>query len=93
MFQNLQKMQCDSDNTCNMDALSAKLEKIASDKGFMISDNEGLGNCMFYALSEQLYLVKGTTISHEELRQYIVQYLRKNRKLVRLVFCFVVVVQ
>ena len=72
--------------------LSAELEKIALHKGFVISDNEGLGNCMFYALSEQLNLVKGIKISHEELRQSVVQYLRKNPKLVSLVFHFVVLV-
>lgn len=85
LFQNLQQMQCDADNTCDKDALSAELERIASDKGFRISDNEGSGNCMFHALSEQLHLVKGTTISDKELRRNIVQFLRKNPKLVRLV--------
>ena len=69
--------------------LSAELEKIASDKGFVISDNEGSGNCMFHALSEQLNLVKGIKISHGELRQSIVQYLRNNPKLVSSVFYFV----
>jgi len=68
--------------------LSTELKKIASDKGFVISDNEGSGNCMFYALSEQLNLVKGIKISHAELRQSIVQYLRKNPKLVSLVFFY-----
>jgi len=76
------------------DALSARLERIASDKGFVISDNEGSGNCMFHALSEQLNLVKGITISHEKLRHSIVQYLRNNPKLVGEVhvFCSDVVV-
>ena len=69
----------------NTDLLE-ELEKIALDKGFVISDNEGSGNCMFYALSEQLNVVKGIKISHGELRQSIVQYLRKNPKLVSLVF-------
>jgi len=62
--------------------LLVELERIASDKGFAISDNEGSGNCMFYALSEQLKLVKGIKISQGELRQSIVEYLRKNPKLV-----------
>ena len=93
LLRNLQQMQCDADNTCDKDALSENLKRIASDKGFVISDNEGSGNCMFHALSEQLHFVKGATISHEELRRYIVQYLRKNPKLVSLVICFVVVVQ
>jgi len=79
-------------NVFGKDALS-RLERIASDKGFVISDNEGSGNCMFHALSEQLHLVKGITISHEELRHSIVQYLRKNPKLVGEVFCFGVVIE
>ena len=86
-------MQClHVDNVFSKDALSARLERIASDKGFVISDNEGSGNCMFHALSEQLNLVKGITISHEKLRHSTVQYLRKNPKLVGEVFCSGVVV-
>ena len=86
MFVNLQQMQRSvSQISSNTDRL-AELEKIASDKGFVISDNEGSGNCMFRAVSEQLNLVKGIKISHKELRQSIVQYLRKNPKLVSCVF-------
>ena len=90
LFQNLQQMQCDADNTCDKDALSAELVRIASDKGFLISDNEGSGNCMFHALSEQLNLVKGIKISHGQLRQAIVHYLRNNPKLVSSALHFVV---
>jgi len=54
----------------------------------VISDNEGSGNCMFYALSEQLKLVKGIKISHGELRQSIVQYLLNNPRLVSISSCF-----
>ena len=61
------------------------LKKIASDKGFQISGNKGSGNCMFYALSEQLDLVKGIQISYEALRQHIVQYLKENPTLVSMV--------
>ena len=86
LFVNLQQMQRDVSKVSSSSYLLAELEKIASDKGFVISDNEGSGNCMFYALSEQLNLVKGIKISHGELRQSIVQYLRKNPKLVSLVF-------
>jgi len=86
---NLQQMQCNVSKVNSNNDLSAELEKIASDKGFVISDNEGSGNCMFHALSEQLNLVKGIKISHGELRQSIVQYLRKNPKLVSLVLYFV----
>ena len=85
-FMNLQQMQCDVNKVSSNTDLLAELGKIASDKGFVISDNEGSGNCMFYALSEQLNSVKGIKISHGELRQSIVQYLRKNPKLVSLVF-------
>ena len=92
MFMNIQQMQCDVSKVCSNTDLLAELEKIASEKGFVISDNEGSGNCMFYALSEQLNLVKGIKIPHGELRQFIVQHLRKNPKLVSLVFYFIVLV-
>ena len=79
---NLQQMQCDGSKiSSNTDPL-VELEKIASSKGFVISDNEGSGNCMFYALSEQLNLVKGIKISPGKLRQTIVKYLLKNPSLV-----------
>ena len=90
MFMNLQKMQHDVSKVSSSTDLLAEFERIVSDKGFVISDNEGSGNCMFHALSEQLNLVKGIKISHGELRRSIVQYLRKNPKLVSLVFYFVV---
>ena len=48
-------------------------------KGFLISDNEGEGNCMFLALSEQLHLKKGIKMSQAELRKTVVLYLKKNR--------------
>ena len=37
---------------------------------------------MFFALSEQLDLIKGIQISHDELRRTIVQHLRENPRLV-----------
>ena len=86
MFVNLRQMQCGVSKVSSNTDLLAKLEKIALDKGFVISDNEGSGNCMFHALSDQLNLVKGIKISHGQLRQSIVQYLRKKPKLVSLVF-------
>ena len=82
----LQQMQHDAGIVASKTSLSVELEKIASDKGFIISDNEGSGNCMFYALSEQLNLVKGIQISHAELRQRLVQYLKHNPTLVS--WCF-----
>ena len=63
----------------NTDRLS-DLKEIASGKGYRISDNVGSGNCMFYALSEQLETVKGVKINHFELRQFLVQYLREHPK-------------
>lgn len=56
----------------------SNLKKKAFDKGFRISDNPGQGNCMFYALSEQLKLVKRSQSSAAELRQELVQYLQQN---------------
>ena len=75
-------MQLDASKVESRADLSLGLRNIASDRGFRISDNEGLGNCMFYALSEQLEIVKGVKILHGELRQTLVQYLRNNPKLV-----------
>ena len=37
---------------------------------------------MFFALSEQLGLIKGTEISHGQLRKTVVQYLKENPALV-----------
>ena len=37
---------------------------------------------MFFVLSEQLDLVKGIQMSHDELRRTIVQHLRENPRLV-----------
>jgi len=78
VLRELQQLQHDAGIVASKTNLSVELEKIASDKGFIISDNEGSGNCMFYALSEQLNLVKGIQISHAELRQRLVQYLKDN---------------
>ena len=44
-----------------------------------MSVNEGEGNCLFLALSEQLHLKKGITMSQAELRKTVVLYLKKNR--------------
>ena len=82
IIQNLQQMQLYASKANSKTDLTEELKKIASDKGFRISDNQGSGNCMFYALSEQLQIVKGIKIQHGELRQTLVQYLRENPKLV-----------
>ena len=68
--------------------LSQALKRTALEKGFAISDNQGEGNCMFFALSEQLDLIKGIKISHDELRRTIVKHLRENPKLVSTFFSF-----
>ena len=56
--------------------------KNTADKGFVVSNNRGEGNCMFFALSEQLDLIKGIEISHGQLRKTVVQYLKENPALV-----------
>ena len=75
-------MQLDASKVESRADLSLGLRNIASDRGFRISDNEGLGNCIFFALSEQLEIVRGIKIPHGELRQILVQYLRGDPKLV-----------
>ena len=82
IFQDLQQMQCDADKVKHKTSLSDDLQLIASDKGLIISDNQASGNCMFYALSEQLQSVKGIQISQQELRKTLVQFLKDNSKLV-----------
>ena len=82
IFRGLEKMRYDTGKIISETQLLEGLKKIASDKGFQILGNKGAGNCMFYALSEQLDLVKGIQISHEALRQHIVQYLKENPTLV-----------
>ena len=58
------------------------LKKIASERGFVISDNQGEGNCMFFAFSEQLELMQGVKLSHKKLRRKVVRYLKENPTLV-----------
>ena len=82
IIQELQQMQLNTSKVKRRTDLSLGLRNIVSDRGFRISDNKGSGNCMFYALSEQLEIVKGIKIPHGELRQTLVQYLRSNPKLV-----------
>ena len=83
IFRGLEQMRYDAGKIIGQtQLLEAGLKKFASDRGFQISGNKGSGNCMFYALSEQLDLVKGIQISHEALRQHIVQYLKENPTLV-----------
>ena len=81
-FLGLQKMLDDTIKIISKASLSEELKKITLNKGFVISDNHGEGNCMFYALSEQLDLVKRIHVPHGELRQRLVQYLEQNPTLV-----------
>ena len=78
-------MQKDADKKNNQTTdFLYDLEKNARDRGFMVLDNPGRGDCMFYALSEQLGLVKGITLSAQELRKNMVQYLKEHPKLVNI---------
>lgn len=61
--------------------LEDELRKAASDKGLKISDNDGEGNCLFHALSEQLKIVGDKDISYDKLREALVQYLTDNSEL------------
>ena len=61
---------------------SLNLKEIAYEKGFEISDNRGEGNCMFFAISEQLELIQGVKLSHRKLRKKVVRYLKENPTLV-----------
>ncbi|XP_066023407.1 uncharacterized protein [Pocillopora verrucosa] len=81
-LQNLQRMQlCVSTANNNNTTLTAELTMILSDKGYRISDNQGSGNCMFHALSEQLETIKRIKIQHGKIRKSLVQYLTENPKL------------
>ena len=61
---------------------SLNLKKVASERGFEISDNQGEGNCMFFAISEQLDLIQGVKLSHKKLRKKVVRYLKENPTMV-----------
>ena len=76
------EQQAKEDTNNQKTGISENFKRNTNKKGFLISDNRGEGNCMFLALSEQLHLKKGIKISQAELRQTVVQYLRKNPTLV-----------
>ena len=82
IIDSLQRMHCDPSKFQKKTGLPKDLQTIASDKGFSICDNPGSGNCMFYALSEQLQSVKGIQISDTELRKELVEHLGNFPKLV-----------
>ena len=80
----VQNLPYDVDHVYNKTILpSNNLRTVAAKKGFLVSDNQASGNCLFYALSEQLKSVKGIQISHKELRNTLVQFLRENAYQVR----------
>ena len=78
----LQNLQCDAEQVGKKNNLPSDLRAIAANKGFLVSENQASGNCLFHALSEQLQSVKGIQISHEELRKTLVQFLDENPNLV-----------
>ena len=84
MFSDLRKRQREVWEETGKTELSENLKRKALENGLVVSDNQGKGNCMFFALSEQLYHVKGIKLSHSQLRGTIVQYLRDNPTLVSL---------
>ena len=76
------EQQAKEDTNNHETGLSENFKRNIKEKGFSISDNQREGNSMFLALSEQLHLKKGIKISQAELRQTVVQYLKKNPTLV-----------
>ena len=80
----LQQIYQDADQrSVNMFNFDSNLKQNAWAKGFIVSDNPGEGDYMFYALSEQLKKrKKEIQLSAAEVRQEIVQYLQQNPKLV-----------
>ena len=86
VFLALQNINPEACREASKTQLSLNLRRIALEKGFVISDNQGDGNCMFFALSEQLDHIKGIKISHEELRRTVVKYLKDNPRLVSVFF-------
>ena len=81
-FHTLRQIQLGARIETSQTDLSLNLKRTAQEKGFVISDNQGEGNCMFFALSEQLDVVKRMRMSHEEIRLSVVGFLRDNPTLV-----------
>ena len=82
VFPSLQNLQCDAEQVGKKTNLPSDLRAIAANKGFLVSENQAFGNCLFHALSEQLQSVKKIQISHEKLRQTLVKFLDENPNLV-----------
>ena len=81
-FHTLRQIQLYARSETSQTELSLNFKRTAQEKGFVISDNQGEGNCMFFALSEQLDVVKGMRMFHEEIRQTVVHYLMDHPTLV-----------
>lgn len=75
-------MHQDADKHQKKGVLWPDLRMIASNKGFEIVKNNGEGNCMFYALCDQLEYKKVLQISDQDLRKELVNYLYDHPKLV-----------
>ena len=82
VFSSLPNLRCDAEQASKKTNLPSDLRTIAASEGFVVSDNQASGNCLFYALSEQLQSVKGIQISHKKLRKTLVQFLNDNPNLV-----------
>ena len=82
VFPSLQNLLCDAEQVGKKTNLPSDLRAIAANKGFLVSENQASGNCLFHALSEQLQSVRGIQISHKELRKTLVQFLDENPNLV-----------
>ena len=55
-----------------------KLAQIVGERGLMIVDQKGNGNCQYIAVSHQVAVVHGQQISAGELRAMVVQHLIHN---------------
>ena len=86
-FDKLQKMHQDAGKLKEKACLLNDLKNNASNKGFEIINNDGGGNCMFHALCDQLKYKKQLEISHQELREELVKYLREHPKMVSVNKC------
>lgn len=61
--------------------LTEELSGAVSDMGLFVHDNEGRGNCLFHALSQQLEFVKKISVGPDELRKTLVNYLEEHPKM------------
>ena len=73
----IRESKCESKGVPTRDITDGLIDAVL-DTGLIVSDNDGKGNCLFHALSEQLETVKKIKIRHYELRKTLVQYLKEN---------------